>query len=439
MNNQKHEWDLSTPKSATPKALARIAFIALFILLHVLMARNLWLFARDTLTGNLAANQTWPAPQYGFFRIPKTSLTEQYHAHDRLAGDFAQVYFPAQNLAFLDENYRTGNLDPWGRPSRYAPLVHALCALTYCRLTYPEACLVQITAQLFLFYLIFGIAFFLLKIENYLPPAILLVNFCLFLTPAGLSWLERGQFSLYTASSYLLFILAYLRKSRGLIILAAIFAFIKWTSLPFIFVTAVVMLFSSQNQQDFWRNLLHAALFGLTFLLLLGLFPSAATDFIAGLINQERHALPEGISLARLVPVEYAKLLPAVLIGIGLACTRLARNQVEAYLPFLLATGILMTLYPTVAYEYSIVCLLAFLPPILYWAGSWSPFYYNERKILVYVFIIFLLLGSNSEFLIEKTGIAQITYAEYALVSTAFLIAPFRMKAKILPPTRTVL
>ena len=96
----------------------------------LVVGHHAWRFSTDMLRGDGSAEQVRPAPLYGFMRVPAGPVAAAHQAEHRLAVDFAQVYFPSQDLTALDRNYVHGALDPWGRASRYAPFVHYACALT---------------------------------------------------------------------------------------------------------------------------------------------------------------------------------------------------------------------------------------------------------------------------------------------------------------------
>src|SRR4030067_847333 len=104
-----------------PAHFGRIVFFILFFLAHYFILNNMVLISKDLLYGDFSGEKIMPAPPYGFFRIPNTPLVKLSHAHDRLAGDFAVVYFPSKKFNELSENYIYGKFDPWGRPSRYSP------------------------------------------------------------------------------------------------------------------------------------------------------------------------------------------------------------------------------------------------------------------------------------------------------------------------------
>jgi hypothetical protein len=396
-------------------------FIVVFIAAHIFILRNVILLSNDMLFGTISDEKIFPVPRYPFARIPDTSITEQYNAQNRVAVDFAQIYFPAQQMASLGENYQTGYLDPLERPSRYAPLVHYLCSITICRLDYGIASLLHMAIQGLLFYLAFIISFKVLKMENYILPGILLVNIYLFLTPAGLSWLERGQFSLYVGIAYLLMILGLLKKNLPLVLLSALFAFIKWTSLPFIFVIFCVYIFNSKNLAEGRKNLLWAAAFLLIIIGLTFSFPLQSIDFLKGLYLQERFAVPGGVSLAKVLPVGIAKFLPVPVIVLGYLHLKINRNLLERSIPFLTGAAILMLTYPTLAYEYNLPSLLGFIPLFFYWTKfPDNPVNTPVREVLKYSFLVFLLSASFSNYI----GRNHMLIIEYMLILSILLLFP---------------
>ena len=408
----------NTPWLRDPK---KLVFLSFFVLVHIFILRNIYLLSRDMLTGDLSAAQTIPLPRYPFERIPDTPAARQYQAQGRLAVDFAQIYFPAQQMASLGQNYQTGVLDPLNRPSRYPPLLHFLCALTLCKMDYGPASLLHMALQALLFYLVFLFSFKALKIESYLLPALLLLDACLFLTPVGLSWLERGQFSLYVGAAYLLLLLGFLKKKPLLVLLAALFAFIKWTSFPTLAVFFPVYLLSSENSAEAKRALLLAAGFGLLLLGLTFSLPGPSLDFLRGLYQQERFSAPGGISLAKLLPLELVKFLPLPLVLLGWLHLRRFQNRFESLVPFLAGAALLMLTYPTLAYEYNLPSMLGFIPLFIYWISlPGTPLRPPLRHFLAGVFFAFVFLASFTR-LATPT---PLILGAYLLVSALLLLLP---------------
>jgi hypothetical protein len=399
----------------------KVLFIIVFVIAHVFILRNALLLSKDMLNGDLSGEKTIPLPRYGFARIPDSPFTEQYQAQNRLAVDFAQIYFPAQQMASLSENYQSGANDPLQRPSRYPPLVHYLCSITICRLDYGLASVLHMAVQAFLFYLVFVISFLSLKIEKYILPGLLLANIYLFLTPAGLSWFERGQFSLYVCIATLLMILGLIKNKPTFVLLSAIFAFIKWTSFPTLFVIFSAALLGSKNLAEGKKNLLLGGAFLLVVFALTFSFPTQSIEFLKGLLQQESSAAPGGVSLAKVLPVWITKLIPLPLIIIGYFHFKINRNVAERSIPFMAGSAVLMLTYPTLAYEYNLPSLLGFIPLLIYWGNlPDNPIDAPMRAIMRYSFFGFVLVASFSNFI--NQGV--IIMSEYFLMSAFLLVIP---------------
>lgn len=358
-------------------------------------------------------------------RIPNNNkFVKPTRALDKLAADFAQVYFPSRMFEDLEQSYTGARFDPWNRASRYAPFVHYVCALTYCRLKYGPASLVHIYLQLFLFYISFIAAFVILKITRYLPFGILFVNICLFLTPVGLSWFERGQFSLYVAIAYLFVTLGMLKRNPIWFLLGGFFAFIKWTTFPVLFVLLSVFIWAAGSFKKIKSNLLLALPLAAIVIALFAWFPKDGYFFVIGLYNQETLVEPVGISLARVLPVIWVKLIPLALIALGIFHVRQYRDTPEGMLPFVGGTCILMIMYPTISFDYNLPALFFFIPFVIYWsewsrATSWPHAY-----LLSYGFFSFLLVASWSGFVSTAIGNEYFMFWVYGLMAAMFLLIP---------------
>lgn len=409
-------------------------FSLVFVIAHWFILNNIYLLSRDTLYADYSIEKVWPSPQYGVERIPDTPWAGKFNAYNHLAFDFAQVYFPSQEFDKLKSNYILGRLDPGGRPSRYAPFVLFLCSITFCKLNYGEASLFHLFSQLALFYFFFVRSFIILNIKQYIPLGVLIVNICLFLTPTGISWFERGQFSLYVSMSYLLVILWLLKRASIYVLLSALFAFIKWTSFPTIFVVLSVFIFASLNFKEVRIKVFNVLPFVGVILLLLIFFPVEDYYFLQGLYQQEFFATSQGISLVRMWPAVFVKFMPLLLIGMSWLYVRKYRNNLEEYLPFFTGAGILMLTFPTKAYEYNVSTLFCFIPMIIYWAvlaahRKWTL----VRSLMVYVFFIFLVFASYSRILVSLFETEKIVYLMYLVVTTVMLVAPLMVPSRNAP------
>lgn len=372
------------------------------------------------LYGDLSAEGVFPQPLHGLYRIPRRENTMEPNGVNRLAADFAQVYFPSREFLSLSNNYETGYLDPWRRPSRYAPLIHFLCATTICKLDYGYASFLHVLIQLMLFIFFFVATFKLLGVESNLWMGLMLTTFLLFITPAGLSWLERGQFSLYVAIAYMLLTAGLHKNKIALIIASAFFAYIKWTAFPFLFVVMVVHWLGAKNMKECTRNTTTALLYLLVILAFSLAFRSRFIHFADGLYQQEIHTRPEGVSIIHLLPAQYSKWVPTLLIMVGGIYIRNCKYNLVRLTSFLVGTGIIFFIYPTIAHEYNISSLLCFIP-FLFLLMKENPGV--ASRVVSYSFFLFLLLASYSNLfkpIVDEVDLAAI----YLIIAGIFIFMP---------------
>ena len=133
---------------------------------------------------------------------------------------------------------------------------------------YGFASFLHILIQILLFFVSFIYAFKVLQIGKDLFPVILLVNFCLFLTPVGLSCFEPGQFSLYVSLSYLWLFLGLFNRNGYYILLSALFAYVKWTSFPFVSLVILLWVLNSKSIKELRYSISLASVFPLMVFLL---------------------------------------------------------------------------------------------------------------------------------------------------------------------------
>ncbi len=409
-------------------------YIIFFVFLNYFALRNVFLLSRDMIYGDFSAQLLFPSPIYSPQRIPTTSLTSEYQAANRLGADFASIYFPAQEITSLGNAY-TGyvSLDPWKRLPNYAPLVLALCSVTLCKLDYGYAAFGNILIQLLLFFLVIYLVSRLIGIKEYFLLVFLFMEFCLFLTPAGLSWFERGQFSLYMAIAYLLLELGLTKNNTILVVISAAFAFIKWTSLPFIFVVLAVYILNSKTKKELQYSLWAALLFGLVFAIFLLPFINENIHFIQLLIHLESHRFPQGLSLGIYIPNTVVKTLPFGLSLIGLVVAKINKNDFIGLFPFLTGVAVILLLYPTQAFEYSVPSLLGLIPLMIIWVKQFES---NQRAIgnlVLLLFLLFVVLASFSTRLTGSTPMMVIIYLAFsiALMAVPILFAKHAKKEEL--------
>jgi len=390
----------------------KMVVLRVFIIVHFVIAYNFYFLSKDTINGDFSGSRMLVKPRYDFMRIPVNDLTKECHAENRLSGDFAQVYFPARVSS--PKTYSSSESpSPWHNPSRYAPFMHTVCHYTLCNLQYGYASFLNILIQLLMLYLSFVIAYRTLHIEKFLLPSILLVNICLFLTPVGLSWFERGQFSVFVTLAYLWLSLGIIKRNPYYLVLSALFAYLKWTSFPFVCVAVSLWILNSKSLKELKGNIRLAILVPATFAILFLFNIKEGVSFVNGLYVQESTFKPAGLSLLFLLPRYWVKALPLILVVLGYLYIWKIKADFAFLMPYLTAVGILSMLYPTLAYDYSVPCLLCFIPLLIYWAelikngrgtsgeiktgiSSWcSKMQEQLPVIIVYFFCVYLLVASS--------------------------------------------
>jgi len=403
----------------------QMAFFAVCIVLHSLIILNVIRLSADMLHGSSYAKQLFPTPIYRLKRIPRNDLTVTTQAVKSLGGDFAQIYFPAQKPSALGEAYsRATTLDPWRRPSRYPPFIHFLCATTICRLPYGYACLLNLLLQLFLFFSVLYLAFKALGILSYFPLSLLFINSCLFLTPAGLSWFERGQFSLYVAASYLLLSLGLLKKNIGWIALSALLAFVKWISLPFVFVILTVYILIARTRKELTFGILATGVVSVVIAFFSLLFIKDSLLFIRGLVEQETQYPPSPLALASYLPRFFVKSLPISLIVIGYISAIRNRDDFVNLIPYMAGTAVMLILYPTLAFDYSVPALLGLIPLMIYWVTQAELQGQRGRTACLYLFLGFIVVASFSVQLTRSELMLIIVYLAVSLGLFAVSLFP---------------
>ena len=100
------------------------------------------------------------------------------------------------------------------------------------------------------------------------------------------------------------------------------------------------------------------------------------------------------------------------------------KNKFLSLIPYFIGSGILFTIYPTLAFDYSIPCLFGFIPLVIYWT---KPFKNNgcfSRGLAKYSFFIFLITASFSINIINVFSSESIVIYGYILFAVALIILP---------------
>jgi len=370
-----------------------VVFFVVFAGLHGLMGINIAPLVEDMIHGNGSADTMLVKPRYGFMRLPGNELTERLNAEGRLAVDFAQIYFPVRNTAELA--YTKQTLDPFGRPSRFAPLVHHACAWTICRLDYGPASVAHVAIQYLVFLASLCAAFRILDAQRFLPAGLLLANACLFLLPVGLAWMERGQFSLYVAAAYLWLIVGMVKRSSAALVLSVVLAYAKLTSVPFMMVGFGVSLASLRGEALRW-GIRMVVVLTVVLGMLFAVYFQEGVLFLRGALRQEYLGSPEGLTMLDVGPRFLVKTMPFIFLAAGVVLARRRWPDLAAGFPFLVGAAIILTLYPTKAYDYSVPSLLGFIPLLCWWAGLPGNSARAHAPVFVWGYVVFVVLTSLS-------------------------------------------
>ncbi|MEN9333582.1 MAG: hypothetical protein RLY35_762 [Bacteroidota bacterium] len=378
------------------KFFAFVALILFLVVFNLMAIHNFKVLSSDMIYGDGRAKEIFIGLRCGIFRIPDNELTVMHDGNGRIAGDFAQVYFPS--VVQQDDFYSKQSGDPFQRQSRYAPMVHLIYKYTLCKLSYGWASWWHLVIQVLFFYISIGVALIVFKRKSYIPLALLFSNAIIFATPVGMSFIERGQFSLFVAMAYLWLLLGIYQKRHIFFVFAAICTFFKWTSIPFVFVVMLIWLISEIKQKNNLKPLLYLmATYVLTFLALLLMGFPYLTPFLKGLLDQESSFHATSLSLSLIMNRATAKLLPLVLIFIGYLFIKSNRSKsfLDHYLVWT-AFGFILVTYPTKAFDYSTPCLLGFLPFFVAKQAEKIQFFFSledENSFFLHPFDLFLFFG----------------------------------------------
>jgi hypothetical protein len=184
-------------------------------------------------------------------------------------------------------------------------------------------------------------------------------------------------------------------------------------------------LLASGNIRRLKENILLVLPFAAIILLMLAIFPKNSYYFIHGLYQQEAFARAGGTSLVSLVPVGFVKLLPFALIALGAMHVRKYAGDLGECLAFFTGTVILMLIYPTLVFDYSVSTLFGFIPFIAYWSGlQTAGGQTGLRSAMKYIFFVFLLAASCSPVMMKFFKTEYVMYWVYGLVAAIFLFVP---------------
>jgi hypothetical protein len=319
-------------------------------------------------------DRLFPRPFYflkpvpGTYHLPPVPGTSDSPVYPGAAGaDFAQIYFGARALRAGQSPYAKPSPDPFGRRPGYGPFTYWL-AVPLTVLPYHAALLVHTFVQFGVFVAATAVALRLTGTLPHLPAVLCPAVLLLLMTRIGLAYLERGQFDLYVAASYLLVFTYLFRPRVSLVLGAGVLAALKWTALPLLGALALFVFVAGPRGSR--RFVLFAAplIAVASFLLLPDL------RFIEHVQYWEGTVRPQGASLGYVMPGWIGKVLP-ILTALAVAAVLRYRGRDAEFddalravaVPLGLALAIQGVVLGTASYEYRAVSLLGLVPVLAIW------------------------------------------------------------------------
>jgi hypothetical protein len=336
-------------------------------------------------------------PMYGFLRAPQTFGEQEVRGH--FAVDFLQVYLGARRFFEKGTIYERQH-DFFGRLPTYPPLTHFLYAPLASR--YPPAVATQVHLWLQVTLLCVSTAIVLGGRRWRQAIASWTIMLCfLFASPVGLAWAERGQFDIYSAVACLFGLSAVLQQKYAHFLLCGVFAALKWSVLPFLFVLFGLHVFVGRGEER--MRWMQAGSVAVVVAASLVVFPKSAIAYLHALRVLELAENPVGISLGQVFPAWLYKTFPFALLGLGVPFLRWTRSRCGtpyfevARMAALVAVCILLTMYGTNCFEYRALVQLGLLPAFLVWLDDsrqdgWPGMARVWRNIVVLVFPLALAL-----------------------------------------------
>jgi hypothetical protein len=316
----------------------------------------------------------YPSPVYRILPLPVADSADK---RAPVAGaDFSQVYTSALALRHGESAYRPKSAafrDRFGRKPGLPPLTNWLY-VPLSLLPYGAALMTHTVLSICL---LLGIAFFVLGeagLGRQRASVCLAILGLYFLTPIGLTHLERGQFDLLVAAAVLACVSCLLLPGGhpGLAVAAGFLGAMKWTAAPFLLCFCAVG-FVSADRRKRWDFFVVSMVMLLTTLA----FGPALKEYWPTIQKFEIGAKPFGLTLQNFLPRWVARgvlpmvtLATAALVRIdGRSTAGRARLFESLGVPFALALACLSICFGTLSYEYHTVTLLGLIPAVVVWTS----------------------------------------------------------------------
>jgi hypothetical protein len=223
---------------------------------------------------------------------------------------------------------------------------------------------------------------------------VLLTSSFYFLTPIGVSHLERGQFDWLVATAIVLCVSCWLVPENrfGLALLCGLLGALKWTAAPFLGCFAALGFLVASGLRR-WVFFVIPLVMGLGTLL----FWSSLKEYWATIEYYELSSEAFGLSLEAYLPRPWAKAMPVIvsacLVTVVFVRSRSAaaraRILAASSLPFALALTNLTVLFVAESFEYHTVTTLAMVPVLVAWTER-EP--WVSRGLKRFISVVFALL-----------------------------------------------
>jgi len=360
-------WNSACPSAARGRIVSGLCSGVAAVVLAALVVATLSFELHILRTSSFG--RPYPFPIYPLMPIPETSPVAGLGA---AGADFSQVYTGALALRHGESAYRPESpefTERFGRPPGLPPLMNwvyvPLSLLPY------HAALLAHTA-ISLLALLGATALVLWKsgLRRHVWRVTLAQASLYFLTPIGLTHLERGQFDLIVAASTVLcFACVFVAgNSFGLAAASGFLGALKWTAVPFVWCFSALGFLLGFRSRVFLT---------IPSVMVLGtvLFWRGLLEYWSSIQVYELDALPEGLTLQHFVPRLVAKMAP---VAVTLSCAlfvvaryRSHRERAQVFVaisaPFALALANLAVCFATISYEYHTVTTLGMIPCLVLW------------------------------------------------------------------------
>jgi hypothetical protein len=366
-------------RGATYLVFAALALATLFNDLHLL---------RNGSTGAL-----YPMTVYEVLPIPGTAANPE--APGAAGADFSQVYTSALALRHGQSAYQPTDpayRDRFGRPAGYPPLANwVYVPLSW--LPYHQALTAHSALSLTGF--LAAAAWLLRKtgLSRHTWRVVLLTASFYFLTPIGVSHLERGQFDWLVATAIVLCVSCWFSPGThfGAAVICGLVGALKWTAAPFLGCFAALGFLVASGLKR-WVFFVIPLVMGLATVV----FWSELKEYWGTIEYYELDSEPIGLTLEAYLPRPWAKAMP-VIITACLATVVLVRSRSAAArarilgassLPFALALTNLTVCYVAESFEYHSVTTLAMVPVLVTWVER-EP--WVSRRLKGFIGVVFAL------------------------------------------------